>query len=457
MIMSEKKKTLYFGGAAIVLVLLAWVTAPRATTPDAFLDQGEAFFPDFTDPNIATTLEVIEFDEETAAARPFKVTFQQGQWTIPSHHNYPADGKDRLAKTAAGVIGITKDDFRSDNVSDHEACGVLDPLEETNPTLRGRGKRVTIKEGEQVLADLIIGNELEDKEKFHFIRVPGQKRVYAARVDVDLSTKFEDWIEKDLLQINRGDIDQVTLQDYSINERTLRVETRDTVVLNKVDSEWKMERAGGKNVDSSKMSSLLGAIDDLKIVGVRPKPPGVSETLRRVEQGLPISQSDVMSLQSRGYYFTRDGRLLSNEGELVVRTDKGVIYTLRFGEILYGRGEAITAGAESSDDTESGPGENRYLFITAEFDPSHLPEPPKPANKDFETKAEEEWTDEDRKNKELADTHKEWEDKFSEGEKLASDLTERFAKWYYVISSDSFDKIHLRRADLIETKTQTAG
>ena len=455
--MSEIKRTLIFGGAAIVLALLAIVTAPRATTPDAFLDQGEPFFPDFTDPNVATTLEVIDFDEETAAARPFKVTFQEGHWTIPSHHDYPADGKDRLAKTAAGVIGITKDDFRSDNVSDHEACGVLDPLEETNPTLKGRGKRVTIKgEGEQVLADLIIGRQLEEKEKFHFIRVPGQKRVYAAKVDVDLSTKFEEWIEQDLLQITLGNIDQVTLQDYSINERTLRVETRDTVVLNKVDGEWKMERAGGKNVDSSKMSSLLGDIDGLNIVGVRPKPSGVSETLKRVEMGLPISQSDVMSLQSRGYYFTRDGSLLSNEGELVVRTDKGVVYTLRFGEILYGRGEAITAGTESSDDTESGPGENRYLFITAEFDPGQLPEPPKPGNTDFETKAEEEWTDEDRKNKETADAHKAWEDEYSEGEKLASDLTERFAKWYYVISSESFDKIHLRRSDLIETKTDTA-
>ena len=452
--MSETKKTLYFGGSALLLALLAIVTAPRATTPDAFLDQGEAFFPDFTDPNVATTLEVIDFDEETAAARPFKVTFQEGLWTIPSHHNYPADGKDRLAKTAAGVIGITKDDFRSDNVSDHEACGVLDPLEETNPTLKGRGKRITIKgEGEQVYADLIIGKELEDKDKFRFIRVPGQKRVYAAKVDVDLSTKFEDWIEKDLLQISQGDIDQVTLQDYSINERTLRVDNRDTVVLNKVDGEWKMERAGGKKIDSSKMSSLLGDIDGLNIVGVRPKPAGVSETLRQVEMGLPISQSDVMSLQSRGYYFTRDGRLLSNEGELVVRTDKGVIYTLRFGEILYGRGEAITAGTESSDDTASGPGENRYLFITADFDPKHLPEPPEPANTDFETKAAEEWTDEDRKNKDLADAHKEWENKHSEGEKLASDLTERFAKWYYVISAESFDKIHLRRSDLVETKT----
>ncbi len=194
--MSEIKKTMTFGGVALVLVLLALITAPRQTTPDAFVDRGEAFFPDFTDPNVATTLEVIEFNDETAAASPFKVAFQDGRWTIPSHHDYPADGKDRLAKTAAGVIGITKDDFRSDNVSDHEVCGVIDPLDETT-SLTGRGKRVTIKgEGEEVLADLIIGNEIEGRENFHFLRVPGQKRVYASKIDIDISTKFEDWIRK---------------------------------------------------------------------------------------------------------------------------------------------------------------------------------------------------------------------------------------------------------------------
>jgi hypothetical protein len=449
--MSEIKKTMTFGAVALGLVLLAALSAPKKTTPDAFLDRGEPFFAEFTDPNVATTLEVIEFGEDTGSARPFKVTFVDGRWTIPSHHDYPADGKDRLAKTAAGVIGITKDDFRSDNVSDHEMCGVIDPLDDTNPTLKGRGKRVTIKgESDEVLADFIVGKKLEDRDKFHFVRIPGQKRVYAARVDVDLSTKFEDWIEKDLLQVERADIDQVILRDYSINERTLRVDIRDTVVVNKVDDEWRMERSGGTEVDDSKMSGLLSAIDDLNIVGVRPKPPGVSESLRRVELGLPISQSDLLSLQSRGYYFTRDGKLLSNEGELQVRTNAGVIYTLRFGEVLYGSGEAITAGTESSDDISSGPGENRYLFITVDFDPSHSPEPPKPTNTDFDSKAESEWTNADRENKELADKHKEWEEKHSEGEEQASELSARSAKWYYVISADSFEKIHLRRADLIK-------
>jgi hypothetical protein len=49
--MSETKKTIYFAAAAMVLALVAFIMAPQRLTPDAFLDQGEAFFPEFTDPN----------------------------------------------------------------------------------------------------------------------------------------------------------------------------------------------------------------------------------------------------------------------------------------------------------------------------------------------------------------------------------------------------------------------
>ena len=126
--MSELKKTSMFGGAAIVLVALALLTTPRRAEPDAFFDVGQTFFVDqdgngFTDPNSATTLEVVEFDEDTAAAATFRVTNRDGLWTIPSHHDYPADGEERLANTAAGIIAITKDDFRSENVTDHESFG----------------------------------------------------------------------------------------------------------------------------------------------------------------------------------------------------------------------------------------------------------------------------------------------------------------------------------------------
>ena len=163
---------------------------------------------------------MVAFDEATASARPFRVTNQDGIWTIPSHNDYPADGADRLARTAAGVIGITRDDFRSDNVADHEALGVLDPLDEAATGLTGRGTRVTLRgDNDVALADFIIGHELEDRPGFRFVRLPDQKRVYAARMEIDLSTSFADWIEKDLLLVERTDIDQVVLYDYSIDER----------------------------------------------------------------------------------------------------------------------------------------------------------------------------------------------------------------------------------------------
>lgn len=452
--MSETRKTITLGGVALVLVLLAFLTAPARVTPDEFVDQGEAFFPEFSDPNLATTLEVVDFDEETAAARPFKVTFKNGLWTIPSHHEYPADGKDRLAQTAAGMIGLVKEDFRSSNVADHEACGVIDPLDETDATLKGRGKRVTIKGGnDEVLADLIFGKKLEDRPNYRFVRVPGQKRVYVTSTNLEISTKFADWIEPDLLGVEQDSINRVTLKDYSINERTYSVDQRDTLVLNKDGDTWKANRmASSQEVDSTKMSQLLRAIDELSIVGVREKPAGLSESLRRAEGNVPISQENILALQGKGYYFTRDGNLLSNEGELEVLNKQGVKYVLRFGEVLFGTGDAISAGGDSADDEQQGPGENRYLFITASFEPSVVPEPKKPANTAFESKAEADWTDEDRANSELKKKHDEWKTQFDNGKEKAEEMNSRFADWYYVISSKSFDEIHLTRKDLVKQK-----
>ena len=449
---SELKLTRHLAGAAVLLAIVAIITAPKNITPDAFLDQGEPFFPTFQDPNTARTLEVIEFDDATAAARPFKVTNQNGLWTIPSHHDYPADGEDRLAETAAGVISIVKDDFRSDNVSDHETLGVTDPLDETTAGLQGRGKRITIKgDNEVVLADLIVGNALEGREGFHFVRVPDQKRVYAAKIDTVISARFEDWIEKDLLQVDQGQINKIVLKDYSINERTLMVDMRDTVDLTK-NGDWTMARTpGGQELDTTKMNSLLGGVDNLEIVGVRPKPEGIDERL----SGLTISRTDALSLQSRGYYFNRSGELLSNEGELQARTNEGILYTLRFGEVLFGSGETISAGAESSSEEASGPGENRYLFITADFDATAVPEPPKPSSMDFEDKEEGELTEADMENKKLADDHKRWENDVAKGKEKAEALSKRFAPWYYVIASDGFDKIHLQRKDMLKKAEQT--
>ena len=81
----------------------------------------------------APTWRSIDYDPSTARLARFKVMFKDGKWVIPSHYNYPADAKDRLAKTAAGVMDLTKDTIRSDRVEDQEEMGVIDPLDTRRP------------------------------------------------------------------------------------------------------------------------------------------------------------------------------------------------------------------------------------------------------------------------------------------------------------------------------------
>ena len=446
--MNEKKKTLFFIGAAVVLLLIALISKPGKITPNAFLDQGEPFFPDFDDPNVAAVMEVADFNAETGEAVPFKVVFKEGEWKIPSHYDYPADGKDHLAKTAAGVIGIKKDDFRSDNVLDHEACGVIDPLDETSAGMNGRGQRITLKaENDKVLADFIVGREIENRKGFRFVRVPAQKRIYAVRMDINISTKFSDWIEKDVLLTDKDKIDNIVLKDYSINERTGSINKRDVLILSKINEEWKADKTpSSKEVDTKKMDELLKSIDELSIVNVHLKPEGLSASLSKSGGNIELTQEAAQSLQSKGYFFTRDGQLLSNEGEVETATNEGVIYTFRFGEVVYGAAEV------KKDGEKAAPVANRYLFITTRFDENKFIEPKQPDNVEFQGKADSLLTSADKRNKKLFDDHENWKSDVEKGQKISQDLNERFAKWYYVISSESFDKISLKRNDLVKAK-----
>ena len=175
------------------------------------------------------------------------------------------------------------------------------------------------------------------------MRVPGQKRVYAARFGAEISTAFEDWIETNLLEVTRSQIDRIVLNEYFIDEGTRRVVRRGEFTLDKVAQDhWTANRVpAGQEVDFVQVNLLVGAIIDLKIAGVRPKPAGMTGNLRDAAMAGSITQSDIQTLVGRGFFPTPEGGLLSNEGEVLVRTTEGVGYTLRFGEVVYGRGDAV--------------------------------------------------------------------------------------------------------------------
>ena len=419
--MSELQRTAIFCAVAAVLAVSAAIVDPGRATPEIFDDQGEAFFPDFTDPQAPKMIEVIDYDAATATARPLKVEFKDDKWSIPSHHGYPADAEERLAKTAAALIELRKDMIISDRFEDEGEYGVIDPLGEGASSLAGRGKRVTLRdENGDALVDFVVGRKTPGKPGYRYMRVPSQKRIYAVKTEAEISAKFEDWIETDLLKLSAADIRKIAVNSYSINERMGRLENVEKVTLTKSKDKWRM--SGGRTPNSGKMSDLTGALDDLRIVDVQPKPANLTRDLKTAK-GITLSMQSVASLRQKGFFIVRTGQLFSNEGEILVETANGLRYTLRFGEIA-SSGSSARAG-EAGDSEPSQPDskanqqqERRYVFITVDHSAARA--------------------------KKYADG-KEPDDK---GKDLARELRNRFADWYYVISGADFSKLRPSRRQL---------
>lgn len=481
--MKDLSRTAIYIAVAAVLVALAWLLQPTPPSIERLSDEGELFYPNFTDPLAATSLEVIRYDENAGSAVPFKVDFAGGKWTIPSHYNYPADGQDRLANTAGAMMDLKKDIIQSDRAQDHESLGVIDPLDDSQSGVTGRGERITIRSvSGGVLADYIIGNPVPNREDFRYVRVPDKKRTFAVNVKVDASTKFSDWINADLLEFRAPDVKRLALNDYSIDEATGTFNQVGRVTLHRnLAGKWELsELTEGKQVDEAKVNAMLSALDGLTIAGVRPKPASLTADLRS-KSGISIDVPTRMSLESRGFFISNDGRLLSNEGEISVGTRDGVRYTLRFGEVLIGEGVDVSAGSELEVEGESfntipdsgTPKENRYVFITAEFDESLVaprptpPPAPSPAPAVNENQGEGASADGEQTAAEpqpapvetqpSADAIREYERQLIEWEKgagtgreKAAKLNDRFAEWYYVISATDFQALRPSLNDLVK-------
>src|SRR5690606_19727979 len=114
-----------------------------------------------------------------------------------------------------------------------------------------------------VLADFVIGKEVPDKDGFRYMRVPGQRRVYAVETSADVSARFQDWIETDLLKIDPTSLRRIAVNSYSINERMGRIDQGDQLTLTKTGDDWKL---GGSTPKEDSIAKLTNALDDLRIV-----------------------------------------------------------------------------------------------------------------------------------------------------------------------------------------------
>jgi hypothetical protein len=444
--MNESNRTIaYVTVAAVSLLLAVWLGPETSMTPPESKAEkiGELFYPDFKAASDATYLRVAVYNKDLAEVNTFVVENKDGKWIIPSHHNYPADVADRLANTATSMLEIRREDARpgSGTKESHIELGVVDPLEESE-TLDGRGQRLTLKKGESVLCDYIVGKQVKGRTGYYYVRRPDEKVTYVAKLNISLSTKFSDWIETDLLKFDRDDLTSLVFDKYSVDEKLIltgriRITGQETTRLTRekltvatgpTTTSWKLEDldAETEELNTEKINTAVGTLDELKLMGVRPKSPELREFLLGKTEDF-----NAMEMVSKGYFPTSN-KLYSNEGEVIASTNKGVVYELKFGQIFTGTEFELESGLEKDskkskagekkadadkqegggdsqdekadeekpDETKSGKKSGRYLFVMVHFDEKMLgpkPEKPEPPGDVAEEKTDEKKPAEDKK------------------------------------------------------------
>lgn len=428
--MNQTSKTIQFVVAAIASTVVAgfasWATQPSPISD--FKDLSEKFFPELDkNPEAATAVRVVAYNETTASAKVFTVEQKDGVWRIPSHHNYPADGKDRLAKTANSLLGTTRVALVSRVATDHERLGVIDPLDDKADSLKGRGQRITLlKSGDVTVADLIIGKKVEGKESY-YVRKPDETKTYIADLKIDLSTKFKDWVEDDLLKLERDQLVKLDSKHSEITDAGELKEDVQTLSRDKAADPWKLVGIddGKEELNKTDVDAMVGVLDNLKLVGIRERPRYEGKQLlqsdltvrlpKELMQNRQIVQIVLgqlrSSLEEKGFMVYQNQKsdemsLYSAAGELVASTNDGVQYHMNFGNVFSGTDDEIEIGAaektegKKEEKKEVGPADDkkpkfdedekqpegkksRYLFVRASFDESVIGpkpmEPTKPA------------------------------------------------------------------------------
>ncbi|MCL2118229.1 MAG: DUF4340 domain-containing protein [Planctomycetaceae bacterium] len=506
--MNELTKTSIFIAIAVVLLLFAWLVQPRDRSVRNDNDMiGRQLLENFKDPSEIKELQIVKFVPETGDQADFRVAEVNGKWCLPSHQNYPADADDQMGRVASDfvdqkVLDIAYRDTGNTDVREmHATYGVLDP----ESTGSGTGDSVGVKvkftgENQRILASLIIGKEVEDTGGRHsYVRVPGQNTVYVMAINKNnLSTKFDDWVEKNLLDISSYDLQSVRMQDYS----TDMVETDQGIAMAPVfhsyfkvnydpmalGEKWRLatfqradERTGQRidvtlapeeALNEKMLEDMRQAFDDLKIIDVLRKPESIASAQRAGEVFVK-SYDDIETLQNVGYMLhareTQDGmtaiRIYSRQGEAFIDMKDGIVYHLMFGN-LTGTNVAGNATAPSADtDGESSAdiggsaatnvlSANRYLMILAEFDESILEKPalvpltevPEEGDEEEIARLKQQRESDERSNKQLED---DYADAIETGKRRVQELNLRFADWFFVISDEVFKKIHVTDTDLM--------
>jgi hypothetical protein len=419
--MSENAKTLAFVVVGMLAIGLGIWSLPSSVEVSDESLIGTNLTKDFDSFEKGKRLKIVEFDEDTAAAKEFVVAERDGLWSIPSQGDYPADASHQLAKAATALMDREILQVASKSADDHELFGVIDPTAKLKIGQEGVGKRVTMfNDQDKPLVDLVIGKSVKSmdvsdanaahKANLHYVREAGRDVVYVVDIDpAAMSTDFKDWIDKDLLKLSSSELKQLSINDHSAKMVPFRVQgpivefrpvwdrkAEMTFARNDAPADEKQPRwnavtlrsfdktkgdegeyvdftlSADEEIDGKALDELASALGQVRIVDLEGKPPGLTS-------GFVADSNSLKDLASKGFIVeatTQGGpvEIYSSHGEVVATMKNGTEYVLRFGDATHrdsnaaaesaGAAEDPATAAETKDDSKSA---HRYVYVTARF------------------------------------------------------------------------------------------
>ena len=182
-------------------------------------------------------------------------------WVLPDKGNFPADKVkvehllDRLSGLKYGLaVATSKGAQKRFKVSE-------DAFE----------RKVTLAQGEEILADLYLGTS------------PGMRRVHARTSDddavytvefgiYDVPVNSEDWEDKSVLQIPRGEIEKIILSDLTLSpvpRNGSDLDSKQGENLQPARTTWSSDAlAGHETLDQANADALAGKLSGLRIGAV---------------------------------------------------------------------------------------------------------------------------------------------------------------------------------------------
>ncbi len=393
--MNEGKTSAIFAVVAAISLGLAWWSRPDAISNETELKDevtGQPVFAKFEDPGTASSLQIVKYDDALGQLERFEVAKDKtsNMWKLPSYDDYPADAAEQVRDATTPLISMPILSVASLDRGDHVLYGVVNPDEENlSVGESGVGMLVRVKgEANDVLAELVIGKEVEQAEGQRYVRVPTEDATYVVELNTaPFTTDFEKWINQQLLEVRGFDIAAVGLRDYAIlpTQQGYGMSRNFDADLSydSAKNAWHLDRlinyqegkaveqelAPGEKLQDKPLNDLRNTIQDLKIVNVRRKPTGLAADLK-ADKSLMENKESLQSLVSQGFIPQEgaDGtEIFATGGETLVGTAAGVKYLLRFGEAV--------ANLSSVSEAEEGSGLRRYLLVSAVLDESKFPPP----------------------------------------------------------------------------------